>query len=162
MAAVAIAVAAVGWLGLRPRLAHHESATSAVSTNPNGGDAHFANVLGGLDALRERAFAQGSTALLDDVYSAGPLLTQDSALIERIVPSGCGLIGVHTGYRDVHAVTTTSDRTVVTAAATLAASTLMCGATLSGALAGTPLTRLRIELVSRGSGYRIVSQQVIG
>ena len=53
-------------------------------------DTQAAAVLRSLDDLRERAFAARDASLLARVYRAGTLLAQDVALLERIVPKGCG------------------------------------------------------------------------
>ena len=121
-------------------------------------DTKAAAVLRSLDDLRERAFAARDASLLARVYRAGTLLAQDVALLERIVPEGCGLVGVRTVYSSVHA-SAAGGRLVLTARATLAASTLTCGTSRSGTAAGEGPTVLRIELARQGDGYRIVSQQ---
>jgi len=115
-------------------------------------------VLSSLDKLREQAFARRDPALLSRVYLPGPLLVQDTALLERIVPRGCTLVGVHTAYLSVR-VDVARGRPVVTTRAMLAPSTLTCGGTRAGTAAGEGPTTLRIELVRRDDGYRIASQQ---
>jgi hypothetical protein len=77
------------------------------------------------------------------------------------VPEGCGLLGVRTVYSSVHA-SPEGGRLVLTTRATLAASTLTCGATTSGTAAGEGPTALRIELARQAGGYRIVSQRKVG
>ncbi len=131
---------------------------SAPPDAPRDVDTQAAAVLRSLDDVRERAFAARDASLLTRVYRAGTLLAQDVALLERIVPRGCGLIGVHTAYSSVHA-SAARGRLILTARATLAASTLTCGASTSGTAAGEGPTVLRIELAPQADGYRIVSQQ---
>jgi hypothetical protein len=117
-----------------------------------------AAVLRSLDKLREQAFARRDPALLARVYVPGPLLVQDSALLERVAPRGCTLAGVRTAYTSVR-VDVSGEHPVVTTRATLAPSTLICGGTRSGSAAGEGPTTLRIELVRHDDGYRIASQQ---
>jgi hypothetical protein len=117
-------------------------------------------VLRGLDVIREQAFARRQASLLRQVYVPGPLLIQDSALLRRAVPAGCGLIGVRTTYSALRVVPA-KDRLVLAATATLAPSTLTCHAAVAGRAAGEPPTRLRIEVVPAADGYRIASQQKI-
>ena len=117
-----------------------------------------AAVLRSLDSLREQAFARRDPALLARVYAPGPLLVQDSALLERVAPPGCTLAGVRTAYTSVR-VDVSGEHPVITTRATLAPSTLICGGTRSGSAAGEGPTTLRIELVRHDDGYRIASQQ---
>jgi hypothetical protein len=119
-----------------------------------------AAVLRSLDKLREQAFARRDPALLARVYVPGPLLVQDSALLERVAPRGCTLAGVRTAYTSVR-VDVSGEHPVVTTRATLAPSTLICGGTRSGSAAGEGPTTLRIELVRHEDGYRIASQQTL-
>ena len=134
----------------------------APPARPNGPStldaASAAALLRSFDKLREQAFARRDPGLLSRVYLPGPLLVQDTALLERIVPRGCTLAGVRTEYTSVRVVAS-GDRPVVTARATLAPSTLICGATRSGAAAGEGPTTLRIELVRREDGFRIAGQR---
>jgi hypothetical protein len=137
------------------------NASRALPTPPAqlpGADARAAALLRRLDGFRERAFASRDATLLTRVYVPGPLLAQDATLLERIVPEGCGLVGVHTSYVSVHA-SASPQRLVLTAKATLAASTLTCGAVRSGVAAGAGPTAMRIELARHDDDYRIVSQQ---
>lgn len=133
-------------------------APSSVSPVPAGKPASAAALLQQLDRIREQAFAHRDVALLARVYVAGPLLDQDAALLRRVVPPGCGLVGVHTTYAGVRA-REAAERIVVSATATLARSTLTCRSTSAGGAAGEQPTRLRIELVRRADGYRIAAQQ---
>lgn len=112
-----------------------------------------------LDALRERAFARRDPALLRAVYSAESLRRADSALLARIVPAGCGLIGVRTRYRDVHVVARTGDRLTVAATATLEASRLVCAAGEQARAPGTGPTRLRVQLVTGSDGRTRIAAQ---
>jgi hypothetical protein len=136
--------------------------TRLASPAPSGPSrldaAGAAAVLRSLDELREQAFARRDPALLSRVYVPGPLLVQDTALLERIVHRGCTLAGVRTAYTLVR-VDVSGERPVVRARATLAPSTLICGGTRSGTAAGEGPTTLRIELVRHDDGYRIASQQ---
>ncbi len=107
-----------------------------------------------LDAIRSRAFRTRDTRLLARVYVPGPLLAADAALLRRIVPAGCGLSGVRTSYRGVHAAVHGAHVTV-TATATLASSRLVCDGQVSGTAPGTGPDRLRVVLARTASGLRI-------
>lgn len=134
------------------------SASGAPAAEPSGVDALAAVALRQLDESRAQAFARRDPALLQRVYVAGPLLAQDTVLLERIVPLGCGLVGVHTRYVGVAARAVRSGLTVE-ATAILAPSTLTCRGHRSATAAGAGPARLRIMLVRQDNGYRIASQQ---
>lgn len=106
---------------------------------------------------RELAFAERDTALLAQVYLPGPLLQADAALLARIVPAGCALLGAHTAYRDI-AVSGTEQHPVITTTATLSPSRLMCAGSPAGNAPGVGPTELHIELVRIAAGYRIAAQ----
>ncbi|MDT4957799.1 MAG: hypothetical protein QOD31_1598 [Pseudonocardiales bacterium] len=108
-----------------------------------------------LDKLRERAFAVRDPTLLSKVYAAGPLLTQDTALLNRLVPKDCRLVGVHTTYDHVRVTASGSGGVQVAVRAKLAESLLVCGGTATGRAAGSGPTTLHIELTPKGSGYLI-------
>ncbi len=148
---------------LRPVLpTRRRTPTRQASPSPSGPSrldaAGAAAVLRSLDSLREQAFARRDPALLARVYVPGPLLVQDTALLERVAPRGCTLAGVRTAYTSVR-VDVSGEHPVVTTRATLAPSTLICGGTRSGTAAGEGPATLRIELVRHDDGYRIASQQ---
>jgi eukaryotic-like serine/threonine-protein kinase len=108
-----------------------------------------------LDKLRERAFAVRDPRLLSKVYVAGPLLTQDTALLNRIVPKDCRLVGVHTTYDRVQVTARGGGGVQIAVRATLAESLLVCGGTATGRAAGSGPTTLQMELTPTGSGYLI-------
>lgn len=112
-------------------------------------------VLAALDAYRQQAFARRDPALLAKMYPPGPLLAQDQALLTRIVPSGCGLLGVHTEYRDAAVTSRTSQRTELRVRAVLQPSTLRCGKTPGASAPGAGPTPLLLVLNRSGSGYLI-------
>src|SRR5207302_1947638 len=91
--------------------------------------ASAAQVLAGLDDLRQHAFALREPVLLTGVYPQGKLLDDDTALLLRLVPRNCGLQGVHTTYSNVTIVSRSDTGVVVSAQAALAPSVLVCGAT---------------------------------
>ena len=70
------------------------------------------------------------------VYTAGPLLGADTAMLTRLVPVGCMLLGARTGYDRVQVVQSGVARVVVTAVVAVAASTLSCPGRLP--VAGAP------------------------
>ena len=141
-----------------PTSAPPRTSTPPAASRPASPAVRAAALLRDLDRIREQAFASGEASLLSRVYVAGPLLDQDTTLLRRVVPNGCQLVGVHTTYSSVQA-SMVDDRLVLATVATLAPSTLTCTAGRSGRAAGERPTRLRIELVQHGDGYRIASQQ---
>ncbi len=145
--------------GRATRSAAIRPSAGAPNDTADGEAAHAAQVLIALDHQRELAFAQRRVELLGQVYLPGPLLAQDSALLARVVPTGCQLVGVRTTYSAVRATRETGGRIAVTATAVLAPSTLTCGGTRSASAAGAGPTALRIELAPLGDGYRIASQR---
>jgi hypothetical protein len=113
-----------------------------------------------LASIRERAFAERKNALLAQVYLPGPLLQADAALLARIVPAGCGLLGAHTAYYDT-AVGGTDEHPVITTTATLSPSRLICAGSQAGSAPGVGPTGLRIELTRTATGYRIAAQRAV-
>jgi hypothetical protein len=132
--------------------------TSSGSPSPAEISSSPADVLRGLDDLREQAFARRDAGLLAQVYLPGPLLDEDADLLRRLVPIGCGLLGAHTDFSDVRASAVTAGRWTVWARAQLAPSTLRCGGVAGGHAAGAGPARLRIELSQVAGRYRIASQ----
>jgi hypothetical protein len=118
-------------------------------------------VLAGLDGIRAAAFARRDPSLLAGVYASSALLARDRALLTSIVPRGCGLRGVHTRFSHLVVTARTADRIRVRVQVALGPSTLVCGDTPSGRAAGAPVTTLQIELVHRGSAYRIAAQKKV-
>jgi hypothetical protein len=118
-----------------------------------------AAALDALDRIRADAFRSRDVGLLEKVYVAGALRSADTAMVERIVPRGCGLVGVRTRYAGVR-VAASGPRVVVTATATMSTSRLMCGATARGTAAGAGPVSLRIDIVRTAAGVRIAAQRV--
>jgi hypothetical protein len=114
-----------------------------------------------LDGLRERAFAERAAGLLRQVYEPGPLLTQDTQLLTRLVRPGCRLTGVRTSYSGIGIEASTRLHPVIVTTATLAPSELSCAAGQSGGALGAGPTRLRIELAASGGSYRVARQQTL-
>ncbi|MEP7021911.1 MAG: serine/threonine-protein kinase [Pseudonocardiales bacterium] len=108
-----------------------------------------------LDKLRQRAFAGRDPKLLARVYAAGPLLMQDTALLNELVPTGCQLLGVHTTYDQLQITARGGGRVQLAVRATLAESLLVCDGTAKGRAAGSGPTTLNIELAAHGAGYLI-------
>lgn len=118
--------------------------------------------LADLDRVREQAFREHRPELLQRVYADSRLLAEDTALLERLVPAGCGLVGVHTTFADLISTPDADGDIVVTAKATLAESTLTCSAAPTGpatVVPGDGPAMLQIVLVHRGAGYLILRQQ---
>jgi hypothetical protein len=141
-----------------PPPASSATATAASpSTKPTGAlnPADIATVLARLDKQRERAFAHRDVALLKGVYLPGPLLDQDTKLLLRIVPEGCGLIGVHTSYDGIQVSPARTGGLTVSAQATLSDSLLSCGGKPTGRAPGSGPATLHIGLTRHGSAYLI-------
>jgi serine/threonine protein kinase len=142
--------------------AHVRASASSTSTSPAPSSATSPNwpaALAALDTVRAKAFATRDVRLLRRVYVPGPLLSADTALLTRIVPPGCGLVGARTHYADVH-VSVRGDTVQVSARASLPPSTLVCrGSPPRRAEAAGPAT-LRLELIHTAAGLRIAVQQV--
>lgn len=160
--------AAVSGVSARPRL---DAAGNSPSTAPSSAATPMSEassnaaqpltaaaagaVLTDLDSLRERAFAQRAPLLLTGVYVPGALLDADTRLLDRLVPSGCGLRGVHTAYSQVTVLQRTPRGVEVSARATLSKSLLVCSGAPRASAAGSGPTTLHITLVAKGSGYVI-------
>jgi hypothetical protein len=151
------------WSG-RPRPADAaRQPTVAAPSAPNGStlsgsSSSPADVLRRLDDLREKAFARRDLGLLARVYVPGRLLDEDGALLQRLVPVGCGLVGAHTEFRNVQASVPAAGRWSVRATARLAPSTLRCNGVVNGHAAGAGPIGLRIELARVRGQYRIAGQ----
>lgn len=123
----------------------------------------WAVVLRRLDNLRQRAFATRDVDLLDQVYVAGPLRAADSASLRRLVPVGCGLVGVRTDYRDVAAGASDpgSGPVTITARVTLPPSHLVCAGRGMRAVSGLGPARVRVTLIRRGGTTLIASERTL-
>jgi hypothetical protein len=119
--------------------------------------ADAAAVLIRLDSVRETAFARRAPVLLTGVYVPGTLLDQDTALLKRLVPSGCGLQNVHTTYTQVKVTSTKGDQIELSVRATLSGSVLICGGVAKAEAAGSGPTALTIVLVRKRTGYLIAA-----
>jgi serine/threonine protein kinase len=134
------------------------AAPSAPNASTLSGSSSPADVLRRLDDLREQAFARRDVRLLAQVYVPGRLLDEDGALLRRLVPVGCGLVGAHTEFRNVQGSVPAAGRWSVRATAQLAPSTLRCNGVANGHAAGAGPTGLRIELARVRGQYRIAGQ----
>jgi hypothetical protein len=141
--------------------AHPAAPIVVPSTTASGTVARtdWAAALAELDAVRARAFATRDARLFGRVYLPGPLLDADAALLDRIVPAGCGLVGAHTHYDHVRAAVRRSSVNV-TATATLPASTLMCHGRAVGTAKPAGPTTLQLTLRHAPGGLRITSERV--
>jgi hypothetical protein len=133
------------------------AALPSAATGPTGPvtASGAAQLLAQLDALREAAFARRAPLLLTGVYAPGPLLDEDTASLERIVPDGCGLEGVRTTYTDVKVVSQTKTQIQLTAQSTLAPSVLFCNGVAKAKAPGSGPTLLHMTLTRSGSNYVI-------
>ncbi|MDP9116220.1 MAG: hypothetical protein M3O28_02935, partial [Actinomycetota bacterium] len=108
-----------------------------------------------LDALREQAYARRAPVLLTGVYEPGALLDEDTASLEKLVPAGCGLEGVHAEYERV---TVTGQRGAfldISALTTMPASVLFCNGTAKAQASGSGPIELHLVLVRSGARYLI-------
>jgi hypothetical protein len=112
-----------------------------------------------LDAVRERAYSSRDLGLLATVYAPGPLAVQDAAQLTRVVPVGCGLVGVRTSYSQVAILQDSAEQVVVSAQIALPESVLRCGASDSQTeqqrAAASPPEPVRITLRRTADSYRI-------
>jgi hypothetical protein len=154
--ALVLATAAAGAYGYERHGRHdNRKAAAVVTTKPSRPD--YVATLAALDALRQQAFAQRRPDLLERVYGSPELRARDAVLINQLVPSGCGLLGVRTTYRDVRTVSASTSGVLLSVTAQLAPSTLRCGSEVAGGAAGVAATQIRIGLVPSGPSYLIAS-----
>jgi serine/threonine protein kinase len=116
-------------------------------------------VLAGLDAIRSTAFAHRDPGALASIYASPALLARDQALLTSIVPTGCGLHGVHTRFSGLVVTERTVDRIRLEVREALDRSTLVCAGTPSGQAGATRAMTLRMDLVRSGATYRIAAQE---
>lgn len=133
-----------------------DSGASTASAKPVTA-ADMSTVLQQLDALRERAFARRAPLLLTGVYAPGPLLDEDTATLERIVPSGCGLEGVATTYSNVVVRAQNATSVSIDARAKLAQSVLFCNGVAKAKAAGSGPTTLHMTFSRSGSTFLITA-----
>jgi eukaryotic-like serine/threonine-protein kinase len=137
-----------------------EASTPSPSARATAGGPDWPAQLASLDAVRAAAFATRDPALLRRVYLPGRLLETDVALLNQLVPAGCGLAGAHTSYTGVHAEVR-GDRVVVSVTATLRPSQLVCGGRTRATAAGAGPTRLQLVLERTSAGVRIGDQRLV-
>jgi hypothetical protein len=144
-----------------PTPGRHASAPAVVPSSAGTATAartDWAAALGELDAVRARAFAAREPRLLGQVYVPGPLLDADAALIERIVPAGCGLVGARTHYGHVRGAVRGAS-VHVTATATLPPTRLMCHGRTAGTARPVGPTTLHVTLRRTPGGLRIANER---
>lgn len=112
-------------------------------------------MLATLDTRRQQAFAERDPTLLATVYPPGSLLSQDAAMLERLVPSGCRLLGVQTKYDHVRVTARSGHRVHAAVTATLSGSLLACRRGANARAPGFGPVTLHVVLVRHGSGYLI-------
>ncbi|HEV7204296.1 MAG TPA: protein kinase [Jatrophihabitans sp.] len=111
--------------------------------------------LAALDAVRARAFAERDPRLLGSVYAPGALLAADTALLVRLVPAGCRLLGVRTEYTGGRS-RTRPDGTELVVSARLRPSTLTCRGRPARSAPGVGPATLLVVLRRTATGPRIV------
>jgi hypothetical protein len=116
-------------------------------------------VLHQLDAIRARAYALRTPTLLSDVYASALLLGRDEALLQRIIPPGCGLRDVTTQYSGLMLVADDEAGVVARVSATLSRSRLICAGKQVATAPGAPARAMRIRLLRRGDTYRIADER---
>jgi hypothetical protein len=114
-------------------------------------------VLSAVDGTRSRAYATRNPALLAAVYASANLLARDRAQLLAIVPTGCGLQGLHTRFSRLALTSASADRARLRVTATLAPAGLVCAGTASGATPAARPTALVVDLVRVGTTYRIAA-----
>lgn len=139
--------------------AHASPSATPTSDDRKRSPAGWLAWLDELDALRARAYATRDVSLLRQVYAPGPLLRSDAALLVRLVPPGCGLVGARTRYASGTAHST-ARRLHISVRAALRPSELTCAGRVRGHAVGRGPTTLVIELVRTPAGLRIVAQRV--
>lgn len=114
--------------------------------------------LAGLDAVRARAFAERDPRLLRGVYVPGRLLAADTALLQRLVPPECMLVGARTDYTAVRSRALAGGTDLVVRAR-LHPSVLACPGRPAQHAPGVGPTTLRVELRRTTAGLRIAGVQ---
>jgi hypothetical protein len=120
-----------------------------------------------LDAVRARAFAERDPSSLGQVYGSARLLQQDRDQLLRLVPAGCGLLGVSTRYAEPVHLIVEQNRTEATVSATLRTTVLRCPGQQDRQLPAVGSTRIQLVLARSatadgGQGVVIVSQHEVG
>lgn len=126
---------------------------------PQRDRADWISTLSRLDALRAKAFATRDVGLLKRVYLPGPLLTADTALLLRLVPLGCGLVGATTRYTGARVQALTGGGATLTVLATLPPSRLECPGAAARRAYGVGPAAMRLRLVRTTAGARIAAQE---
>jgi serine/threonine protein kinase len=158
-----LAGAGIAWAVVGTPPPRHQASPPSTSPSSSPSDAEEVGVsdwvaeLDRLDAVRGRAYAARRAVLLRRVYLAGPLLAADTAMLNRLVPRGCGLDGVRTRYSALQ-VSDRAGSAVLIAQARLAPAELRCAGVLRDSAPGAE-ARLRIVLRSTGTGVRIADEQ---
>lgn len=132
-----------------------DGSAATSSSAPSVTNAAAATILVQLDSLREGAFARRAPLLLTGVYEPGALLDEDTAALQRIVPDGCGLEGVHTTYTNVKIGSQTASTLNLTATATLAQSVLFCNGVAKAKAPGAGPSAVHITLQHAHTGWLI-------
>ncbi|MEP6852566.1 MAG: serine/threonine-protein kinase [bacterium] len=128
-------------------------------TSTGGSELAWARTLAELDSHRARAFATADAEELARIWSAGPLLRQDTATLRRLTPpgSGCGLVGLITRYRDVRTVRQDADAVTVRATVSVTPARLICTAMLRARTRPSGGRVVRLELARTPRGWRITA-----
>ncbi|MCW2526030.1 MAG: Serine/threonine protein kinase [Pseudonocardiales bacterium] len=109
-------------------------------------DVALTGTLAAIDRHRSLAFAMRRAEDLTEVYASGDLLAQDEKQLGAVVPSGCGLLGVHTTYVGVHVVRQTETEVELLAQTQTTSGELRCGSQVRGRSAEAGPEPMRIVL----------------
>jgi hypothetical protein len=93
------------------------------------------------------------------LYADPALAAADVALLHRLVPGGCRLLGVESRFSRT-AVHAAGDRATVVVTATQPPARLTCGNRVRGVTAASPPRRMRFVLVRGAAGVRIAGRSL--
>lgn len=145
---------------------------------PPGARASAAVAIGALkhlDALRTDAFGRRDPHVLSAVYDSRLLLDQDVAQLERLVPVGCGLIGLRTRFSSLAVSASTTSRIELQVDEAVSPARRACplrtltpasdaaglAAASQNSAAGGGARRVALVLLRSAAGWRISAQRVI-
>ena len=140
-------------LAVRPAPAGGRAPAGRVASRADSGGSGHACAYSG-NGLRRAGYRVTGAA-----YLPRPLLQADAALLARIVPAGCGLVGAHTVHRGT-AVGGTKTPGDHHDGDSEPVPVDVCGVA-GGFRTGSRTDGLRIELVRTAAGYRVAAQRTV-